>query len=47
MRSGTSSTCTRISSTEAATVVDGWHGRAYADQVIAEGRAAFLALKQT
>ena len=31
----------------AATVVDGWHGRAYADQVIAEGRAAFLALKQT
>ena len=43
MRSGTSSTSTRISSTAPTPVVGGWHNRAYADEVIAEGRAAFLA----
>jgi inorganic pyrophosphatase len=29
---------------DAEVTVGGWHGRAYADQVIAEGRAAFAAL---
>jgi inorganic pyrophosphatase len=26
-----------------AVTIEGWHGRAYADEVIAEGRAAFAA----